>query len=174
MVRLTNSETEYGAVTKALHWSIAALIVFQFAGGIGGIEDDVHASAGLLVLVLATVRLVWRMTVALPDWAPTLSEFEKKLVHRYEMVLYAMLFAKPVTGLLLLGADDEDVHVFGLFELPPLIGESDSMEDLFASLHFWSGVILLAALALHIGLVMRHQLLLRDGLLRRMLPFSEP
>ena len=96
-----------------------------------------------------------------------------KLLHWYEMVIYAMLFAKPISGLLLLGADDEKVEVFGLFELPPLIGESDRLEDLFESLHFWTGVVLLIALVLHIGLVLRHQLLLRDGLLRRMLPFSE-
>ena len=167
---LTNSETQYGLVTKFLHWAIAVLIAFQFAGGVAGIEDDAHATAGLMVLVLACLRVLWRLFVALPDWAPTLSRFERRLVHTYEMVLYAMLFAKPITGLLLMGADDDEVELFGVFELPALFPESDYFEDLFESLHFWTGIVLLIALALHVGLVLRHQFLLRDGLLRRMLP----
>lgn len=171
-MRLTNSATEYGVVAKTLHWSIAVLIAFQFIGGIADIEDDWHATAGLLVLVLAAMRLAWRLLVALPDWAPTLTAFERRLVHGYEMVLYLMLFAKPVTGLLLMGADDDEVELFGAWELPALFPESDLFEDVFNALHFWTGVVLLIALALHIGLVARHQFVLRDGLLGRMLPFA--
>jgi cytochrome b561 len=168
-MRLTNSDTEYGLVTKALHWSIAVLVAFQFAGGVAGIGDEVHATAGLLVLVLVTLRLLWRLLVALPDWAPVLTGFERRLVHRYEQLLYAMLFAKPITGLFLLNADEGEIELLGDVKLPALISESDRYEDLFGPLHFWSGVVLLVALALHIGLVLRHQLLLRDGLAYRML-----
>jgi cytochrome b561 len=172
--RLTNSETEYGVVLKALHWSIALLIAFQFIGGAVGAEDNVHATAGLFVLVLATIRLAWRLSVALPDWAPTLSSWEKRLIGLYEKVIYAMLFAKPITGLLLLGAEDEEIRLLGDIEIAVPWG--DRYEDLFDSLHFWTGAVLLIALALHIGLVLRHQLLIKDRLLNRMLqgPSSQP
>ena len=65
-----------------------------------------------------------------------LIRFERRLVHAYETVLYAMLFAKPLTGLLLLGADDEDVRIFGLVHLPSLFPESDPFEDLFEAVTY--------------------------------------
>ena len=72
-MHLTNTDSEYGLVAKVLHWSIAVLVLLQFAGGIAGIDDAVHATAGLTVLVLVTIRLVWRLFVSLPDWAPSCS-----------------------------------------------------------------------------------------------------
>lgn len=168
-MQITNSSTAYGLVSKALHWSVALLVAFQFAGGIAGIEDDAHATAGVTVLVLMPARLLWRWLVPLPDWAPNLSSTEKRVMSVYERTLYAMLFAKPLTGLLLMGADDDDVKLLGSIKLPSLFPESDYFEDLFSSLHFWSGVILLAALAVHLFVVFRHQVLLRDGMLYRML-----
>lgn len=167
---MKDGSTGYGAVLKTLHWSTALLVAFQFVGGSAGVEDEVHATAGLLVLSLTAVRLAWRLLVGLPDWAPGLSNREKRLVEVYEKVIYAMLFAKPVTGLLLLGAEDEEIELLGGIEIAVAWG--DHYEDLFESLHFWSGVVLLVAVALHIGLVLRHQFLLKDRLLHRMLPFG--
>jgi cytochrome b561 len=167
---MATSEDGYGAIFKLLHWSTALLVAFQFAGGILDVEDEVHATAGLLVLALTLLRLAGRVVAGLPGWAPGLSTLEKHLMEVYEKVLYAMLFAKPITGLLLMGADDEEIELLGGYEFAVAWG--DRYEDTFESLHLWSGVVLLIALAVHVGLVLRHQLLLRDRLLHRMLPFT--
>lgn len=169
----------YGTVTKWLHWFTVAALAVQFAvgyslevGGHGrgrgrgrggesgrgrgrGGEDlevfgdtlvTAHVALGLTILALALVRLWWRRRQGLPPWAPTLSTAERTLAHWTERVLYALLFLVPLTGLWLVLVSDDAV-----------------------GLHVASHVAFFVALAAHVGLVLKHQLADRDGLLRRML-----
>ena len=105
-----------------------------------------HVAFGLILLLLAVVRLVRRRVVPLPPWAETLSESERKLAHRTEQVLYFTLVVMPLSGIGVLLVDD------GLLPV-----------------HIASHVTFYVALALHLGLVLKHTLVDRDRLLRRML-----
>lgn len=180
--RLRNGEHGYGLVTKGLHWAIVAAIVAQFTlgylldgessgrgrgrgrsgesgrgrgrGGDSGYDvfgDDslltAHVMLGATILTLAAIRLVWRLATPLPPWAPTLSPFERTLAHWTERALYVLMFAIPLTGIWLVVADDDDA-------LAP---------------HVTSHICFFVAIALHVGLVLKHQLIDRDRLLRRML-----
>jgi cytochrome b561 len=178
--RLRNDEQGYGLVTKALHWLMVAAMATQFvvgylldAGGQGrgrgrgrGIEsgrgrggggdlepfgDDrlltLHVVLGLTILSLAVVRLVWRRTTPLPPWAPTLSSAERRMAHWTENALYVLMFAIPITGLWLVLAGDDDMLV----------------------LHVAGHIAFFVAVAFHVGLVLKHQFVNRDRLLRRML-----
>lgn len=176
--RLRNGEHGYGLVTKGLHWMIVVAIVSQFVlgymadgesrgrgrgrsgesgrgrgrgGGYDVFGEDTlltaHVVLGATILMLATIRLVWRLTTPLPPWAPTLSPFERKLAHWTERALYVLMFAIPSTGIWLVVADDDDA-------LAP---------------HVASHICFFVAIALHVGLVLKHQLVDRDRLLRRML-----
>lgn len=112
----------------------------------GGSLLTVHVLLGLTVLMLAVVRLLRRRVVPLPPWAETLTAAERSWAHRTEQALYLTLVAMPLTGIGLLTVSDD---------LLPL--------------HVATHVLFFTALAAHLGLVLRHQLVLRDGLLRRML-----
>ena len=170
---------KYGRVTRTLHWLTVVALTTQFvigytmeAGGSGrgrgrgrggesgrgrgrGGDLDVfgddalltaHVLLGVTILVLATVRLLWRRHTTLPPWAPGLSPAERTLAHWTERVLYVLLFAIPLTGLWLVLVNDE--------ALP---------------LHIAAHVAFFVAFAAHIGLVLKHQLLDRDHLIRRMI-----
>jgi cytochrome b561 len=105
----------------------------------------VHVLVGLAILTLATIRLLWRRNTPLPPWAPGLSSAEKVLATWTERVLYLSLFLIPLTGL-------------------SLVLVSDDL--LFA--HIATHLLFFAALAAHLGLVLKHQLIDRDHLLGRM------
>jgi len=109
------------------------------------------------------VRILWRVSTRLPDWAPGLSPGERRLAHLTEMTLYLALAAKPLTGIGLFAFDRDDIDLpfLGEFEWE---WESDRWEDLFGAAHGWSGYVLLAAIAVHLALI------LRRGLAGRMLP----
>lgn len=172
-MQLRNSADRYGAITKTLHWSVFAIVVVQFAAGLGGsVDDDTHGSLGLVLLALVIVRLLWRWVGRLPDWAPGLSAGERRLAHWTERMLYLFLIIKPVTGLLYIGADGDEVEFPGYGELPTLIGKSNDLEDTFASAHAWAGYALLLAIAVHLALVFKHQFIDRDRYANRMLPFT--
>jgi cytochrome b561 len=62
------------------------------------------------------------------------------------------------------------VHLFGVWRLPNPIGKWEELAFIAKWVHIISGYVLLAAIIGHVGLVLRHQLFLKDGLLMRMLP----
>ncbi|WP_406192947.1 hypothetical protein OG331_07005 [Streptomyces sp. NBC_01017] len=92
-------------------------------------------------------RLAWRPATLLPPWAPTLTARERRLAHGTETTLYAATFAVPVTGLALVLSGDDD-----------LLG-----------VHVAAQIALYAALAVHVGPVLKHRLINRDRLRGRML-----
>jgi cytochrome b561 len=168
----------YGRVTKTLHWLTFAALTAQFAlgyllevdggrgrgrghgGGPGrgrgrGGEDldvfddtllTVHVFLGVAILTLALIRIYWRLRTPLPPWAPTMSHAERRIAHWTERILYLLLLVIPATGLVLVFVTDDAV-----------------------GLHIASHVAFYIAFAFHIGLVLKHQLIKRDRLLRRML-----
>ena len=105
-----------------------------------------HVALGVLILVLAVLRPLWRRWGGLPPWAESLSPTEQRIATVTERALMALLFLIPVTGLSVLLGDDD------------LLG-----------LHVASHVAFFVALAAHLALVLRHTVVRRDGVLSRML-----
>ena len=182
---LLNSARGYGALTKLFHWLIAAMFAFQYAaalvmtrmaptGSALGLPQSAwynwHKSIGLLALGIAVLRLLNRRVGELPPWAPTLVDWEKQFIHRAEQLMYLAMLVMPVSGFVYAMAGGYGVHLFGEWHLPNLIGAWPLLASASRLLHQVAGIALAIAVIGHVSLVLRHQLLLRDGLLRRMLP----
>jgi len=182
---LYNSSSGYGALTKALHWLVVALFAFQFAAanimlrldgdatamGMGqSTYYNWHKSIGLVALLVAVLRLLVRRQGALPNWAPTLSGRERAFIHRAEQVLYAAMFVMPVSGFIYVMAGGYGVNLFGVWEMPNFIAAWPSLATAAKWTHIFSAYVLVATLTGHVGLVLWHTMVLRDGLIWRMLP----
>jgi cytochrome b561 len=183
---MTEGAEGYGSITKTLHWvtvvALAAQLVVGYSleraddlleepadrwlGGDGGLLP-VHAGLGLTILGVTLLRVVWRASTSLPPWAEGLSPMERHLAHRVEQVLYATLFLAPLTGLglVLLSGEDWESGRDGEWRAPwSLVDDQELLGG-----HIASHLVLFAALLLHVGLVLKHQLVDRDQLLNRML-----
>jgi cytochrome b561 len=175
---LYNSAAGYGSLTKAFHWFTVGAFAFQYAAAavmtrmkpgaqvMGAGQDDYynwHKSIGLIALAIALIR-------QLPDWAPTLTPVEQRFIHRAEQVLYAAMFVMPVSGLFYVMAGGYGVMLFGVVELPNPLPHLPALATACRLAHVAMGWLLLLTVLAHVGLVLRHQLVLKDGLLRRMLP----
>src|SRR5271156_3479022 len=100
--------TRYSAVAQLLHWLIAALIVTQFT--LAWLADDLplgvhklallarHKSFGMTVLMLAVLRLLWRLFNPPPELPAGMSKIEMKLARATHIAFYVLLFAMPLTG----------------------------------------------------------------------------
>lgn len=97
-----------------------------------------HVTLGLLILLLATVRVVWRRASGLPSWAESLSPGNRRLATVTERGLLTLLFVVPLTGLALVLGDDD-----------------------WLPLHVAAHIAFFTALAAHVGLVLRRGLLPR-------------
>ena len=181
-----NTPSGYGLATKSFHWITFVLMSMQFAVGylITRIDDDyyesipgmsedrlfeVHMSIGATVLALGLVRLAWRALTPLPAWAPTLTPFERRYEHRVEQVLYFLMLAIPLSGMLAAMADGKDLTFFGVIEVPSFLSEDSDLDDPALGIHIATHLAFFTAFALHVGLVFKHQFLDRDRLLNRML-----
>lgn len=176
----------YHPVAKVLHWTMVVLLAAQFVLGyaidreddllrwvvdawLAGEEEQllrVHAFLGLALLLLATLRVLWRSAAGLPPWAPGLSDRERRVAHHVERILYGMMFLIPVTGLALVLFSGEDWNVGARGWRAPFDWVDD---DLLLGAHIATHLTFFAALGVHVGMVLKHQLIDRDGLLRRML-----
>ena len=180
-----NTKDGYGALTKFFHWLVVALFAFQFAAAsimlrldanstALGISQDTfynwHKSIGLVALVVAIGRLLARRAGELPDWAPSLGTFERHLVHRAEQLLYTAMFVMPLSGALYVMAGGYGVRLFGITDLPNPIGSNEHVAFAAKWTHIATAYALMLALVCHIGLVLRHQVFMKDRLLDRMLP----
>ena len=176
----------YGSVTKTLHWVTFVAIRRQFVVGyaidraddllegvvdiwFGGEEEGLivlHAVLGVTILALTLIRLYWKLTKGLPAWAPSLTEGERRLAHRVEVTLYTVMILMPLTGLALLFLSGESWDLAGGEWEAPL----DLVDhDLLLPAHIVTHIVFFVALATHVGLVLKHQLVNRDRLLSRML-----
>jgi superoxide oxidase len=115
------------------------------------------------------VRLVWRYNFAyLPPFPESMPKLQQWIAKANEYGLYALLLAQPISGL---GNVLFRGHPFTLFiwEMPVLFEANPAIRSVFVEAHELGAK---ALLTLHAGAALFHRLILRDGVLQRMLPWT--
>jgi cytochrome b561 len=176
-----SSPTRYGAVAQTFHWLIAGLIVTQFV--LAKMQEHLpigihklallarHKSVGMTILMLAVVRLLWRLKNPPPELPPGMAPLERTLARATHLAFYVLLFAMPITGWLMSSAKNYSVSWFGLFTWPNLIGKNEAAFDFLRSTHDLLSDVLFVIAVLHILAALKHHFWNKDEVLLRMLPF---
>ncbi len=167
----------YNRVAQAFHWVIAVLVIINLALGLlhGPLRDVVqvmptHKAIGLTVLVLTLGRIAWRFTWTKPPLARTVSPFARMLSSTVHFLFYVLLLALPLTGWIFTSPSRTPPSWFGLFDIPRLpVGKDDPIAGLAHTGHEVMGLLMLALAVLHVAAALRHQFILKDGLIRRMI-----
>lgn len=176
--QMTSDRTDrYNSVARALHWTIALLVIGNIAGGLlhDSLEDIVnlmplHKASGMTVLALSLVRIGWRLTWTAPAHPSGMTGLEIAAARAVHMVFYGLMLAMPLTGWIMSSAGKYPLTWFGLFDIPKLpVTREDPLYDLGHEGHELLGWLFIALALLHIGAALRHHLLLKDNVLRRML-----
>jgi cytochrome b561 len=178
-----STPTRYGAVAQGFHWLIAALIVVQFT--LAWSADDLplgarklallarHKSFGMTILMLATLRLLWRLFNRPPELPVGMSTIERRLARATHVLFYVLLFVMPLTGWMMSSAKNYSVSWFDQFTWPNLIGPNERAFDLLKTTHDTLSWLLFALALLHILAALKHHFWNKDGVLKRMLPFTK-
>lgn len=171
----------YDPVTIALHWAVAALVVFQWVGGQtidvfprGPLRVDArstHLVIGALLTLLLLVRLFWRLMrgtrlpAASEGWLGALARGVHGLLYLNLAILLGLgLITEGLRGDSLFGW--VKLPAFGLFEAE----ERHAVVEQFIDYHSLAATVLLCLAGLHAGAALIHHFLLKDGVLRRMAP----
>ncbi|MBI3367561.1 MAG: cytochrome b [Burkholderiales bacterium] len=169
----------YTGVAIALHWLLALMIVVSL--GVGWTMHELpisptrlklynwHKWAGITILLLSALRLLWRLThrppadIAMPAW-------QAKLAHATHALLYALFFAIPLVGWAYTSAAGFPVVWFGVLPLPDFVAPDRALAEAIKPWHGRLAYTLLALVLLHVAAALKHHFVDRDGLLDRMRP----
>jgi cytochrome b561 len=167
----------YDPVARIFHWLIALLILAQLTAGflMPDIHNDMpdtgwipwHMSIGPFILLVMTLRLIWRLTH--PVAPPPLAPWEYWLSRLTHIALYVLVFVMTILGWIAANAHGLDAYLLGV-KLPHLAPSHAEWGHECGDIHNNLVWVLLGFVALHVAGALYHQLIRRDRVLGRMVP----
>jgi len=176
-----NTTRAWGALSKTFHWLIVLLIINQWliaerAEDLKGLAKvqalGWHKSFGITILMLAILRLVWRWMNPVPTLEGQAKGWEKLLANLSHILLYGLIFAIPLSGWAMSSAHAYSVSWFKLFQLPNLVHPDHELSETLEMIHERLFVALVAVAVLHALGALKHHVIDRNEVLKRMLPFG--
>lgn len=175
---MKNTENSYGIVAKGFHWLLFLMLTFSIVAGNflatmpKGVEKlqaaGMHKSFGLVILGLVILRLGWRLINVTPEDQEGTPAMQSLMAHAMHWVLYALMFAQPLSGILMSQSAGYPVSFFGMFELPVLLDKDPSQAQFFLSAHGTVWVLLVLAVIGHAGAALHHHFIRKDDVLKQM------
>ena len=182
----TRAPGRYDGLSLVLHWITAVAVLAAFILGPEGfgrmMRDGVdpatrssivwHESLGILVLALTLLRLLWLLLRPRPPQQP-MAAWMRGAAHAMHLLLWLLLLALPLTALLALGSEGHPLTLLGGVRIDqmPLIANSPlaKLAD-WGEVHETLGEAIIWLAGLHAAAALLHHFVLRDGVLRAMLP----
>ncbi len=127
---------------------------------------NLHKSIGITILALIAIRILWRITHKPPALLNSYKTWERKLATGTHHLLYLLMVALPVSGLIMATYSKYGVKWFGVPFIKGL--DNTSMRKVYEEAHELIGVIILVMLILHIVGALKHKFIDKDDTLKRM------
>ena len=172
------ARSRYDALTIALHWLTALLVIALFASAETwgflpkgtalrkGLQS-LHISMGITLATVMALRILWRLgRKHLPSDLPRWQEILSGLVH---LALYGLLAAQVSLGFLFRWAQGEPFFFFGLFEIPH-VAIDPGLARTIGELHNTVAWTIVCLAGLHALAALGHHYVLKDKVLLRMMP----
>jgi cytochrome b561 len=128
---------------------------------------NLHKSIGVTIFALILIRVLWRFTHKPPALLSSYKAMERKLASGVHHLLYLLMVALPLSGVLMAINSKYGIKWFGM----DFLGGSDNkpMRELFKETHEIIGIIILLVIILHILGALKHKVIDKDETLSRML-----
>jgi cytochrome b561 len=176
----TNNPVQFALLSRILHWLMAAMLLAMLFIGVSMVSSlgnyhrlvAIHRPLGIMILILAAIRLANRMFTTLPPFPPTMSRPERFVATASERLLYSLMFALPLVGWSMLSAGHYPIVMYGSLHLPPILPVNPALHAVLRKVHTLLAYLLFLAFLAHFGAVLFHTLILRDRLLNRMAVWS--
>ncbi|SFB27718.1 cytochrome b561 [Rhizobium sp. NFR07] len=170
----------YDRTTILFHWLTVALVLWQFGSSqIWPLLErgtaprsflaQSHMTLGVALSIVILLRLIWRMTRGRrsPIAIPRLQRVAANAVHG---LLYCLLIAQAVLGYLFGWSQGKPFPLFGIPTITPLVVVPGDSRDLVLTLHENIAWIIIGVAVAHACVALFHHYVMRDGVLRSMLP----
>ncbi len=183
-MRFRNNAQHYGAISKVLHWLLALLMIALLVIGWRMVDLSYydpwyhralswHKSLGMLVGLLVTFKLLWRLASPPPRLQTDIKPFERRGAHLAHAVLWVALIVLPVTGYFISSSEGAPIALFdelgSSWQFPALFTVSEALRETAISVHYYLAYACAAVVAVHAGAALKHQFIDQKDTLKRML-----
>ena len=175
---LRNEGGRIGAVTRLLHWTMAAGLLATIPIGLRIANGEpslalipwfgAHKTIGLALLALVLLRLAWHRITPPPGPLPGGPPWADRLARATHRAFYALLILVPLSGWIGSAATGLDTVVFGRWTVPAIAPASPALEAAAFAIHRALAYALAALILLHVAGALRRAAK-GDGTLRRMI-----
>jgi len=176
-----NSTSDWGWPAKILHWVGAALILLLLGHGWWMTHMTPrperlanyagHSAMGYDLFALLILRLLWRWFNPPPELPADLQRWERIAARASHAALYVLMFVVSVTGWMVATTFRNPMtkDLFGI-DVPPIVTAVDrSVRQLLEDSHLVLAYVLAVIVLIHTIAALRHHMLKRNNVLRRMI-----
>ena len=175
-MHLINSLTEYGLISKVLHWLSAILLLVQIPLGFYLVDldfgeqrinvENIHVIFGLTIFYIVIIRLVNKILNPTPKLDPSIFKGQVFLAKMNHILLYLAILSITISGILKKLFNGEKLVIF-FKEIQ--INDNFELADQFYEIHILSNYTILFLISIHLIAVIVHRLFFKDNLLKKML-----
>lgn len=179
---LRNTSDRFGLVARTFHWLVFLLLIASFTIGWSMVDLPLsprklqvyswHKWIGATIFLVVILRLGWRLLNPVPEASRATPRWQRAAAGVSHFLLYAVLIVLPITGWIMSSAYNIPLVYLGLIHVPGPFAGNQAVGDTMLVVHIWLGIALLALVAVHVVAALYHHLILRDDVLRRMLPWK--
>ena len=175
-MKLINSSTEYGLISKSFHWLSAAVLIIQIPLGMYLVDMDfsekrltienIHVAVGISIFYLTVLRLIYKAFNPTPKLNNSIFPGQKIIAKLNHVFLYISILMITISGALKKLYNGEELDMF-FFNLE--IQDNFDLAEIFYEIHILGNYTLIVLISLHIFAVLIHKILFKENLLKRIL-----
>ncbi len=173
---MKNTLTEYGLISKLLHWLSAILLIGQIPLGFYLVDldfgperlniENIHVTVGLSLFYLVILRLLYKIFNPTPKLEPSIFKGQKFLAKLNHILLYVTILSITISGIFKKLFNGETISI--IFKKIK-IQDNFELGELFYDIHVFSNYLMIALIIIHLMAVITHKLFFGDNLLKRIL-----
>jgi len=129
-----------------------------------------HKTLGIILLILAVIRLAVRFMFGAPPLPADLPVPMKLAAQMSHVGLYFLMIAMPLIGWAMLSAAAYPMVLYGGIRVPAILPQNAMLHTLLWKAHFYLAFAFFALVLMHLAAGLYHGLVRRDGVLQTMLP----
>jgi cytochrome b561 len=177
----------YSNAAVTFHWVTVALVLAQVVLGFafaefmakGPARSEVfawHKTIGALILILAIIRLAYRLKNPPPPFPTELPRWRRIAAVWNHRAFYFLLIVLPLTGLIAVSgmSPSGTTQIVGGVTIPILPGIGRDLGETSGDLHVVLVFTTIALLLLHVAAALQQQFFEHDRAAGRMPPFHAP
>ena len=175
-MKLINTSTEYGLISKSFHWLSATVLIIQIPLGMYLVDMDfsekrltienIHVAVGISIFYLTILRLIYKTFNPTPNLNNSIFPGQKIIAKLNHVFLYFSILIITISGALKKLYNGEKLDMF-FFNLE--IQDNFNLAEIFYEIHILGNYKLIVLISLHISAVIIHKIVFKENLLKKIL-----